>query len=543
VRTESADSHASLGRRSGRRLFRLPTASAATNGQATQGAGAGSEVVPARKWITAALMLVMMLASLEATVTSTAMPTIIGDLHGLEHYSWVASIYLLASTVVMPLYGRLADVLGRKRVMLFAIGVFAAGSILAAFSHNMGQLILFRGMQGLGAGGIMPLVLTILGDIFTLEERARIQGIFSAVWGTSALAGPALGAFLVKTLGWPSVFWVNLPAGMLGLLILVFKYHDRQKPHSTDLDLFGVVSLAIGSTALLGTVSLLAGVQISLGVPAILFVVALVMLIAFFQHERRTANPIMSPELMMRRAIGPSMILSVLLGLGVFAVDTYVPLYVQGGRGGDASAAAATVTPVMLAWAISSIFAAPMVVRLGFRATSLIGATFVLVGLTGLLVGAWAGAPLIVLTVALFLTGCGFGPSSMASLFSAQDAVGWQQRGNITSGITFFRNFGGAMGVGTLGTLFNVLTASELRRDLAGKFPTADLLNPDRLASLQRSHPELLAAARGTIAHGLLWVFVAMVLAAIAQLAMAGLLRADRHNEPVSTADALASVE
>src|SRR5262249_35101174 len=155
----------------------------------------------------------MVLVSMEMTVTSTAMPTIIGDLHGLEHYSWVASIYLLACTVSMPLYGRLADALGRKRVILAAIGLFCVSSLLAAFARTMGQLILYRGLQGLGAGGIMPVVLTIMGDIFTLAERAKIQGFFSGVWGTASLAGPALGAFLVNTLGWRSVFYVNLPFG------------------------------------------------------------------------------------------------------------------------------------------------------------------------------------------------------------------------------------------------------------------------------------------------------------------------------------------
>src|SRR5579864_4670283 len=150
-----------------------------------------------RRYVTAALMLVMVLASMEQTITSTAMPTIIGDLHGFEHYSWVVSIYLLALTVSMPLYGRLSDVLGRKRVILGAVAIFCVSSALAASARTMGQLILYRGLQGLGAGGIMPVVLTILGDIFTLQERAAIQGFFSAIWGTASLAGPALGAFLV----------------------------------------------------------------------------------------------------------------------------------------------------------------------------------------------------------------------------------------------------------------------------------------------------------------------------------------------------------
>src|SRR4051794_23411305 len=168
-----------------------------------------------RRLITAACMLVMVLASMEQTVTSTAMPTIIGALHGLEHYSWVASIYLLACTVSMPLYGRLADTLGRKKVLLFSIAVFLLASLLASTARSMPQLILYRGLQGLGAGGIMPTVLTLLGDIFTLEERAKIQGAFSAIWGTSSLAGPWLGAKLVLYFGWRSIFFVNLPPGLL----------------------------------------------------------------------------------------------------------------------------------------------------------------------------------------------------------------------------------------------------------------------------------------------------------------------------------------
>src|SRR5438552_7168182 len=171
-----------------------------------------------RRFVTAALMLVMVLASMEQTVTSTAMPTIIGELHGLEHYSWVASIYLLACTVSMPLYGRLADALGRKRVILGAIVLFCSASLLASTAHTMVQLVIYRGFQGLGAGGIMPVVLTIQGDVFTLEERAKIQGFFSAVWGGAALAGPALGAYLVKFFGWRSIFFVNLPFGMIGLV-------------------------------------------------------------------------------------------------------------------------------------------------------------------------------------------------------------------------------------------------------------------------------------------------------------------------------------
>ena len=429
--------------------------------------GVGGIDTGPRRWTTAALLLVMVLASMEATVTATAMPTIIGDLQGLEHYSWVISIYLLASTIAMPLYGRLSDVLGRKRVLVFSIALFCVASTLAAFSRTMGELILLRGVQGLGAAGIMPIVLTIIGDIFTLEERAKMQGAFSAVWGTASFLGPALGAFLVGTvrfapyvpewsrpmLGWHVIFWVNLPAGIAGMGVLMWKYRDRQTPHSTDLDLPGVGLLALGSTALLAGVSLLAGISIPHWAAAGLALSGLVALWGFAKWEREAGNPIMPPGMMLNRAIGPSMVASALLGVVVYSIENYVPFFVQGGRGGSAAAAAATVTPTMLAWATSGIVAAPLMVKWGFRRMATIGAVLVTIGLSGLVATAALGGPLWTITATLFITGCGFGCGSMSILLAAQDAVQWQQRGIVTSGITFCRNFGGAAGVGLFGAL------------------------------------------------------------------------------------------
>jgi MFS family permease len=410
-----------------------------------------------RRYITAALMLVMVLASMEATVTSTAMPTIIGQLHGVEHYAWAATIYLLASTIVMPMYGRFADILGRKRVIIAAICLFTVGSLLASLAQSMTQLILCRAIQGLGAGGIMPVVLTILGDIFTLQERASVQGFFSAVWGTASLAGPMLGAALVGTLGWRSIFWVNLPFGFIGIALLVWKYHDQQKPHSSVLDLQGAAAMAIGSTALLSALSLASLIPPT--AIAALLILSVASVAVFIRIEAKSTNPIMPPGLLMQRSIGPSLIGSFLMGLGIFAIDTWVPFYVQGGRGGSAAAAAATVTPVMMAWATSSFFAAPLVVRWGFRKMATIGAALVLVGLIGLFLCAYFNLSQVLLTVALAITGFGFGPSSMSYLLGAQDAVAWQQRGIITSLVAFFRSIGGALGVGLLGAILNVALA------------------------------------------------------------------------------------
>jgi MFS family permease len=476
-----------------------------------------------RRYVTAAMMLVMVLASMEMTVTSTAMPTIIGELHGIEHYAWVASIYLLAQTVSMPLYGRLADALGRKRIVLASIALFCVASVLASVSHSIGQLILFRGLQGLGAGGIMPVVLTILGDIFTIEERARIQGFFSFVWGGAALAGPALGAFLVNTFGWRSIFFVNLPFGAIGFAVLAWKYHDREKPHSTDLDLPGVILLAIACTALLSLVSRLGPDGWSWPVATALLLIAIGGIAWFVRIETRAANPVMPPALMIRPAIGPSLIGSMLLGVGFLSLDTYVPLYVQGARGGGATAAASVVTPVMLAWATSGILAAPLMVRWGFRKTALCGCAMTILSFTGLLICAITDAPHWVLTGVLLISGLGFGPASMSYLLAAQDDVAWQQRGIVTSSIGFFRTIGGAVGIGVLGMLFNILTAPAMHRLREQGINPGQLLDPHQRADVTSS---VLQSASSSIGHGLTWVFGAMLIGAVLQTAVTLLMPA-----------------
>jgi len=468
-----------------------------------------------RRAVTAALMMVMVLASMEQTITSTAMPTIIGALHGLEHYSWVASIYLLACTVSMPLYGRLADTLGRKRVILVAIGLFSVSSMLASTARSMPELIVYRGLQGLGAGGIMPVVLTILGDIFTLEERARIQGLFSAVWGTASLAGPALGYFLLATLGWRSIFFVNVPLGLLGMLVLMRSYHDLERPRSVDLDLPGIAALALGCMATLTLVSRLGPGGWSWPISLALGAAAALAVGFFMAHERRSANPILPPDLLMNRSIGPSLLGSCLLGIGFLSLDTFVPLYVQGGRGGGPGAAAWAVTPVMFTWALSGIVAAPLVVRWGFRATSLLGSTLIVASFSGLLICAATNAPRPVLAAVLAVTGLGFGPASMSFLLSAQNAVSWQRRGSVTSSIQFFRTVGGSMGIGILGAVFNIVTQPKLRSLEGHGIQAAALLDQHTRAHIP---PQILREAGHIIAGGLHWVFLAMLCVAVLQV-------------------------
>ncbi len=484
-----------------------------------------------RRYITGACMMVMVLAAMELTVTSTAMPTIIGDLHGLEHYSWVTSVYLLMCTVTMPIYGRLADAWGRKRVLLWAIGLFCAASVLAASAQTLWQLILFRGFQGLGAGGIMPVVLTILGDIFTLEERAKIQGWFSAVWGSASLAGPAIGALLVETLGWRSIFFVNLPLGALGFAVLVWKYHDHGKPHSTDLDLPGAALLALSCASLLGLVSAAGLDHVPWTIAFALFWTAFISGALFIFVELRAGNPILPPKVVTNRAIGPALVASALMGVGFFGVDTYVPLYVQGTTGAGATAAAGVVTPVMLAWAASGVIVAPIIVRWGFRRTAVLGSALVTISFLALFICALMGASGWVLAAVLVIGGIGFGTSSMPQLLSAQHGVGWQQRGIVTSAIQFFRTMGGAIGIGLLGMLFNVLAAPQMQELRKMGVSPATVMDPH---AREKIPPLARPIIHDMIDSGLTWVFLAMAIIAALQI-VASLLFAHDDDHPAAS--------
>ncbi len=318
---------------------------------------------------------------------------------------------------------------------------------------------------------------------------------------------------------------------MLGLLVLVLKYHDAEKPHSRELDLSGAGLLMVAATSILALASDAGPGGFAWWVQSALLLVAIVTVIIYVRHARTLDDPILPPWLVTDRAIGPAILGSLTLGACFLCLDTYVPLYVQGGRGGGVAAAAGVVTPVMMTWALSGIVAAPMIVRWGFRRVALFGTTLVTLGFTGLVVAAFTGMGHGVITAVLALTGCGFGPTSMSYLLAAQSAVPWQRRGVATAGIAFFRTFGGAVGIGLLGTLFNILSASSLARLSAGGVTPAKLLDPISQASLSG---DAILSAQHTIAAALLWVFVAILAFAAAGIVIT-LLMVDR---PLSTTSA-----
>lgn len=416
-----------------------------------------------RRAVTVALLLVTALASFESTVVSTAMPTIIGDLGGLPLYAWVFSVYLLTSTVAMPVYGRLADIHGRRRLILVAIGIFLTGAVTCAFARSMPQLIAARAIQGMGAAGLVPIALTVSADLYSLQERARIQGVFSGVWGFAALIGPLLGAFFTVHFGWRSIFSINIPLGAIAFFLVATRMIESRASLADPVDVAGAATLAAGVTLLLLAVLRAPGVA---GVPAAargsVAALGVVLLAAFVRLQTRRKHPLVPPALFRRWETTSPYLAGILLGTTIFGVDTFVPLFVQGARGGTAGAAGAVVTPLVFCWAGSAALAGRLILRFGFRSTARFGASLVLAGLAGLVAGALGHASVAWASAACAVVGAGLGPSSLAQVLAVQHVAPERQRGVATSLVPFFRVLGGSIGVGALGGVFAAGVASRL---------------------------------------------------------------------------------
>src|SRR5215469_4975717 len=474
--------------------------------------------------VTIALMLGMSLAALDTTIVGTALPSIVGKLGGITLYSWVFSAYLLTSTSTVAIYGKLADLFGRKPLFLFGSAVFLIGSAASGTAQSMVQLILFRAIQGLGAGAVLPIVLTIIGDIFALKERARVQGLFSGVWGLSSIVGPALGGLIVDHFSWRWVFYINLPFGLLSalLLILFFKEHVERKKRS--LDYIGTLTLTSGVVALLFALLQGGTTWAWNSLPSIgLFVLAAVLIALFLFQERRAPEPILPLTLFQNRIIAISSIGGVILGVILFGVSSYVPLFVQGVKGGTATSAGITLGPMLVAWPLAATFSAKIILRYGYRFTAVLGAALAALGV-GLvtLFNVNTGLPLVV--AAMVVIGLGLGFMSTAFVLAVQNAVPWNQRGVATASTQFTRTMGGSVGVALMGTILNAQMAlrfmpvfarypgvvARLPKSIA---PSNVLLTPDVRGTLPLDFLHQLQAA---LAQSLFWVFaLTFVLAAI----------------------------
>jgi EmrB/QacA subfamily drug resistance transporter len=453
----------------------------------------GAALTKRRRWAaTAGLLLGIFLAALEATVVSTAMPTVVAHLGGLDRYSWVFSAYLVASTATVPLWGRLSDLYGRRPIYLAAIGLFVTGSMLAGVSQSMLQLVVFRAIQGLGAGGLIPLALTIIGEIYTLAERTRMQAVFSSVWGVASVAGPLVGGVITDSINWRWIFYLNLPFGVLAAIIVHRTLPEHAKSRAVKVDWTGGGLLCLSTTLLL----------IALSEWSAWWALMTAASIAALAHvERTVAHPIVPLTLFRSRTVTVATVVGLLAGMPLFGAIAFIPLLVQVATGGSATSAGQILTPLYLTWVLASIVAARMLLRIGVRASTVAGTAAIFLSSAAL---PWlaVGSSRVLLLANMGLMGTGLGFAMLSLLLAVQHSVLRSELGVATSLNLFARSIGGAIGVAIMGVILasSVDGASPI---FAGALEAASVagLSPELkqplIAALQR------ALGSGAVASGL----------------------------------------
>ena len=401
-------------------------------------------------------MVAMFLSAMEGTIVATAMPTIIGDLGGFSLFAWVFSLFLLAQVATIPIYGRLADVFGRKRVFTVGIIIFLVGSLLCGLSHSMIMLIVSRAVQGIGAGAVQPIATTIVGDIYSLQERARVQGYISSVWALASVVGPSLGGLIVQTIGWSWIFWINIPIGILALLGVEIFHHEHRIIKKHIIDWLGSFILIIGTTALI--LALVQGgvawpwaswpILLSLGV----FVVFSLL---FIWRERVAKEPILPISLMKRPTIGFANLLSLITGGVTYGISSFTPTFAQGVLGTSSFVAGLTIATLSIGWPIAATFSGTMIIKRGYRFTAVLGMIIIVVAtvLYASIIRPTISPWLLAAGTTVFGFGLGF--ASNASLLAVQTSVTYAQRGVATGANMFARTLGSALFVAILSSVMN----------------------------------------------------------------------------------------
>lgn len=416
-----------------------------------------------------ALMLGMFLAALDQTVVSTALPTIVGDLHGASHLTWVVTAYLLSSTVSTPLWGKLGDQFGRKAFFQISIIIFLIGSALSGLSHSMVELIAFRFLQGVGGGGLMVGAQTIVGDVVSPRERGRYMGLFMAMFGVTTVIGPLIGGVFVEYVGWRWIFYINVPIGAAALVITAFALPSALHRVRQVIDYLGTALLGLGATALVLFTSL-GGTSYPWGSPVVVgFGIGGVLLtVLFVMAERRAVEPVMPLKLFANRVFASSSAIGFVVGFSMFGALTFVPLFLQIVKGVSPTASGVRIFPMMLGLLLTSIGSGQLVSRWGrYKVFPVVGTALMTVGLylmaqVGVSTGAW------VESAYMFIFGAGLGLVMSVLVVAAQNAVPYEQLGVATSGSTFFRMIGGSFGTAVFGAVFANRLGANLASSLHG---------------------------------------------------------------------------
>jgi len=489
------------------------------------------EMSSKRRWVvTVGVMTGMFIAALEATVVGTAMPTVIASLGGLNRYSWVFSAYLVTSTVTVPVWGKLSDLYGRRLLYQIGIAIFLLGTLLSGLSGSMTQLIIFRAVQGLGAGALVPLGMTIIGDIFTVEERAKMQAYFSGVWGLSSVSGPVVGGFITDQISWRWVFFINLPVGVIAAAIIGFALKEPKRDKQPVIDYAGAALLMI-AISLLMLALIEGGASIATFFTSgniLLIGGSIILLLLFFVVEKRASDPIIPFDLFRNRTVAVAVAAGFLAGVAMFGAITFIPLFAQGALGLTATEAGSMLTPLMLSWVTMSIVGGRLLLKVGFRNIALTGFAVLSVGFifTAMF---QRETPRFWLYIDLILIGAGLGLTMLTLLIAVQQAVERSKLGVVTSLNQFSRAIGGAFGVAIMGAFLTAGLATQL--DKAAQNGSANLTveqarayaeNPNALvdpAAQANIAPEMLEILREAMAvsiHRVFWIGAILSVLALA---------------------------
>ena len=456
-----------------------------------------------RPLILASVMAATFMIAVEATIVSTAMPQIAGQLGDLHLYAWVFSAFLLTQTATTVVFGKLADIFGRKPILLIGIGIFLLGSLLCGFATSMAALIGFRLIQGVGGGAIQPVSLTIIGDLYPARERGKVQGWLASVWGVSSVLGPLAGGLIINHLSWAWVFWINLPIGIAAAVGFGLYLREDVARQTQPIDVPGAVLFTLAVAALMIGLTEL-GTASSLAVPA--FAVCLVSGALFVWQERRFPAPMLAIGLWTRRPIATANLATLLAGMTIIGLTTFLPMYVQGVLGRTALVAGFAITSMVLGWPIGATFATRVFPRVGLRGTLLAGGALMPVGAAVFVLlspgtNALYASPVLA-GVGSFIVGLGIGMLTTSAILIVQDSVDWSERGAATASNMFSRNLGSTLGATVLGAVLNV----SLTR---GPLP----VNADQVRQLLDRAPGALAdpAVQTALAHSLHLTFWAVL--------------------------------
>jgi EmrB/QacA subfamily drug resistance transporter len=496
-----------------------------------RGVGLRSERGP----VLIAVMLSTGLVALDSTIIATAVPSIVRDLGGFSQFPWLFSVYLLTQAVTVPLYGKFADVLGRKPVMFFGIAVFLLGSVLCGAAWSMPVLIAARAIQGIGAGAVQPISMTMIGDLYTVEERARVQGYVAGVWAIASVIGPTLGGVFAEYLTWRWIFFVNLPLGAIAAWMLARKFVEKVERRKHRIDYTGAALLTIGcSLLILGLLE--GGVAWGWGSPqsVLIFVAGVAMLAGFVFVERRAAEPVLPLWVFSRRTLVGGNLTALVVGAVMMGLSSFLPTYAQGVLGSGALAAGFALAALTIGWPLTASLSGRLYLRIGFRDTALIGSGLVVIG--AMLIAMLApGSTLWEAAGASFVLGAGLGLVSSPTVVAVQSTVGWDRRGVVTATNMFSRSMGSAIGAAVFGAIANATLATRFAHPpaaVAGHLPASG----DATSLVLGGHPEGAPAVtefvRSSLFDATHNVFLALL--AVAGLGVFALLLMPRRTEELT---------